>query len=64
MSDTASFQVEFTAEDLSKKSGYKPAKFTGDEDKWRADEAAKDVVWADDVPGALDMATATCKNGE
>jgi hypothetical protein len=33
MSDTANFQVEFTAEDLSKKSGYKPAKFTGDEDK-------------------------------
>lgn len=64
MSDTASFQVEFTAEDLSKKSGYKPAKFTGDEDKWRADEAAKGVVWADDVPGALYMATATCKNGE
>lgn len=63
MSDTADFQVEFTAEDLSKKSGYKPAKFTGNEDKWRATEAAKGVNWADDVPGALYMATATCKNG-
>jgi hypothetical protein len=33
MSDTSNFQVEFTAEDLSKKSGYKPAKFTGNEDE-------------------------------
>mgnify|MGYP006923207380 CR=1 FL=1 len=64
MSDTANFQVEFTAEDLSKKSGYKPAKFTGNEDQWRSNEATKGVVWADDVPGALYMATATCKNGE
>lgn len=63
MSDTASFQVEFTATDLSKLSDYKPSKFTGDETAWRTEESAKGVDWADDVPGALYMATATCKNG-
>ena len=69
MTDTASLQVEFTAKDLSLKPGYKPANF-GEfvknystleeaEEAWRAaEETENDVVWYDDVPNALYMATA------
>jgi hypothetical protein len=69
MTDTASLQVEFTAKDLSLKPGYKPANF-GEfvkeystleeaEEAWREyEETENDVVWYDDVPNALYMATA------
>ena len=66
MTDTANFQVEFTAYDIyAKDPDYKPDNF-GDyesEDAWRAAELDKGISWGDDVPDALYMATAVSHNG-
>jgi hypothetical protein len=70
MSDTSSFQVEFTTYDLSKKPGYKPSNLNNFSDSgefeelWREyEKSTNGVEWFDDVAGALYMATATCHNG-
>lgn len=74
MTDTANFQVEFTATDLSKYPTYKPnnfgeytskhLSFDDAEEEWREAEKNKQtpVIWKDDVADALYMATAVCHN--
>jgi hypothetical protein len=65
MSDTANFQVEFTAYDLSKLTEYVPDNFGNyaSEEEWRIAEKSKGIDWADNTPDAIYMATATCHNG-
>lgn len=71
MSDTSTFQVEFTAQDIAEKlqSGYKPARIEvavfddAAENAWRESESAKGVTWDDDVVDAVYMIMSTCYNG-
>lgn len=64
LADSANFQVEFTADDLSKKPDYKISTFTGNEAAWRQTEKNKGVTWGDDtdIVNPLYMATAVCHN--
>lgn len=64
LADSANFQVEFTADDLSKKPDYQISTFTGNEAAWRQTEKNKGVTWGDDtdVVNPLYMATAVCHN--
>lgn len=64
LTDSANFQVEFTARDLKQLPNYTPSKYTGNETEWRNIEEKKGVTWGDenDIEEPLYMATAVAHN--